>query len=314
MRKNIYISGATGLAGSNIARVLSRYYNIFSERFDLRLTPNNIIKYLKDNKIDVFIHCAGLVGGIRGNVEGGDRYYIENKDMGIHAVDAALEAGVPYFINLSSSCAYPTNRTHPLTEDDYFANPVKDIFEESNKHYAKAKQEVSRYVYRKYTDQGITLIPCNLYGSNDNYKFGSHVIPELIWRFYYAKLLHRSEVTLYGNGRQERQFMDACDLGYTIAKLLDKVFSSEAKRFPVALLNVCTPETHNIMQVATTIARLYDWKGTIKWSGEFSGIQSKPMSRKLLIAHRLEIPYMPLDVGVSSQISEFISNSYRRKD
>ena len=89
---------------------------------------------------------------------------------------------------LGSSCIYPREAPQPIREDYLLTGPL----EKTNDAYAIAKIAGIRMVqaYRQqYGFDGISLMPTNLYGPNDNFDLnGSHVLPALIRKFHEAKV------------------------------------------------------------------------------------------------------------------------------
>ena len=89
--------------------------------------------------------------------------------------------------------------------------------EPTNEAYAIAKIHGIKMLQaynKQYGFKGLALMPCNLYGPNDNYHpENSHVIPALIRKFYETK---KNSVTCWGDGTPLREFMyvddfaDAC--------------------------------------------------------------------------------------------------------
>ena len=53
-----------------------------------------------------------------------------------------------------------------------------------------------------------TIIPCNLFGPNDNFdiNFG-HMIPSVMHKIHLAKTNNDKMVTIWGDGNSRREFM-----------------------------------------------------------------------------------------------------------
>ena len=60
---------------------------------------------------------------------------------------------------------------------------------------------------QQYGFDGISLMPTNLYGPNDNYDLDAgHVLPALIRKFHEAKVNGDREVVLWGTGQPGGSF------------------------------------------------------------------------------------------------------------
>ena len=68
--------------------------------------------------------------------------------------------------------------------------------------------------YRKqYGSNFISVMPTNLYGTNDNYHpENSHVLPALIRKIQIAKINNENSVVIWGTGSPRREFLHVDDL------------------------------------------------------------------------------------------------------
>ena len=97
--------------------------------------------------------------------------------------------------------------------------------ETTNEWYAIAKIAGIKLcqAYRKqYGRHYISVMPCNLYGPNDNFDLTtSHVLPALIRKFHEAKVEGREEVVVWGTGTPLREFLHVDDLARGVVFCLD---------------------------------------------------------------------------------------------
>lgn len=276
----ILVTGSHGLVGHNVVD------NAEINQNEL-LTPNSaelnlldfkvVYGYLKINKPDLIIHCAGKVGGIQANSKDMYGFFTENIIMGIHLVKAAKDNEIKKIINLSSSCAYPRDYGAPLKEDDI----LKGALEPTNEGYALAKLSVLKmceYISNECPGyQYKTLIPCNLYGKWD--KFGeenAHMIPSIINKLYRAREQGEDSVPIWGDGNARREFMYAGDLADCIAFTI-----RNWDRIP-SRMNVGLGYDYAVNEYYDKIKNIVGYKGT------FTHDLSKPtgMKQKLLDVSR----------------------------
>lgn len=212
----ILVTGATGMVGRNILEhpQLSKFNLYGPRRSEMDLfSYAGTLDYIRRTAPDLIIHCAGKVGGIQANIDQPVSFLTENIDINRNLILAAREAGVKKVINLGSSCMYPRNVDHALTEDMI----LKGELEPTNEGYALAKimaQRLCSYISREDPRfQYKTIIPCNLYGRHDNFNERyAHLIPAVIMKLHHAKVHGLSEVEIWGDGTARREFMYAADL------------------------------------------------------------------------------------------------------
>lgn len=255
-------------------------YEIFApSRSELDLLDFHAVSnYIKKNKPDVVLHCAGIVGGIQANMAEPVRFFRDNMLMGLNVINGAKDAEVTRLLNLGSSCMYPRNATNPLKEEAVLTGEL----EPTNEGYALAKISAARlcdYIHRETPDYLYkTLIPCNLYGRHD--KFGAHnahMIPAVIAKIDKAIQDNATEVEIWGDGEARREFMYAADLA-------DFIFTAVARFDELPqLLNVGLGHDYTINDYYQAVADVLGYKG------KFVHDLSKPvgMKQKLIDATRL---------------------------
>ena len=122
---------------------------------------------------------------------------------------------------LGSSCIYPKFAPQPIKEESLLTGPL----EPTNEWYAIAKIAGIKLcqAYRKQHGRHyISVMPCNLYGPNDNFDVRTgHVLPALIRKFHEAKVEGRKEVVVWGTGTPLREFLHVDDLARGVVFCLD---------------------------------------------------------------------------------------------
>ena len=256
---NIFLTGSTGMVGKNILEhpKASNHTFLTPLRSELNLEDQDAVNtYVAENKPDLVIHAAGLVGGIQANMANPVNFLIKNLDIGRNVIMASQQNRVKQVINLSSSCMYPREATNPLQEDLI----LKGELEPTNEGYALAKIVSTRlceYI-NKEDDffQYKTIIPCNLYGRHDTFSpQHSHMIPAVIKKIHDAVVTNENEVGIWGTGEARREFMFAEDLADFIFYAIDH-FSDLPQN-----TNVGLGEDWTINEYYETVANVIGFKG-----------------------------------------------------
>ena len=223
----IYIAGHRGMVGSACWRLLEKlgYSNLIgrtSKELDLR-NQSQVYDFLKDSKPDVIIDAAAKVGGIVANKDYPYQFLMENMQIQNNLISAAHELNVAKFIFLGSSCIYPKFAPQPLKEE-YL---LTDSLEPTNEWYAIAKisgVKLCEAIRKQFGKDFVSLMPTNLYGSNDNFDLQtSHVLPAMIRKFHEAKVNNHSDVNLWGSGSPMREFLHVDDLANAVVFALENV-------------------------------------------------------------------------------------------
>jgi GDP-L-fucose synthase len=81
---------------------------------------------------------------------------------------------------------------------------------------------------RQYGTNFISVMPTNLFGTNDNYHpENSHVLPALIRRFHEAKDNNAPNITIWGTGSALREFLYSVDLADACIYLMQSYDNDE---------------------------------------------------------------------------------------
>ena len=180
----IFITGHRGMVGSSLLNYFKkRKFGklLYATRSKLNLENyNKVNNFIKKNKPEVIINCAGKVGGILANNTYPTEFLNENILIQTNLITSAFKNKVPNFINLGSSCIYPKHSKQPIKENYLLSGSL----EKTNEAYAIAKivgLKLCEYYNTQFKTSYLTLMPCNLYGPNDNFDLKtSHFLPALI--------------------------------------------------------------------------------------------------------------------------------------
>ncbi|MGC8744988.1 MAG: NAD-dependent epimerase/dehydratase family protein, partial [Verrucomicrobiia bacterium] len=193
----IYVAGHRGLVGSAILRKLEEkgYKNIVvrtSKELDLR-RQEDVERFFEKEKPEYVFLAAAKVGGILANNTYKAEFIYDNIMISANVIHSSYKYGVKKLLNLGSSCIYPKYAPQPMKEE-YL---LTDALEPTNEPYAIAKItaiKLVRYYNEQYGTNFISVMPTNLYGSNDNFNLETaHVLPALLRKFHLAKLLRNKD-------------------------------------------------------------------------------------------------------------------------
>jgi GDP-L-fucose synthase len=301
---NILVTGAYGLVGSQFKgeeyeRIGSADLNLLNQKYiDDHFKWSEKLGELPDG----IIHCAARVGGIQGNMSGQGKFFYENVAMNTAIIDSAMKFGIKKFIAFLSTCVFPDDVQYPLSPEKIHLGPPH----QSNYGYAYAKRmaDIQIKSYREqYGVNYFSVIPCNIYGPNDNYNLESgHVIPMLIHKMYLAKK-NNTEFKVWGSGKPLREFIFSED----VAKLTRLLYDNYEGNDPVIL---STSEEISIGAVVEIIAELMEYEGNIifdktKPDGQFR----KPSDNSVITEMFKDFEFTPIRDGLKKSI-EWFNESY----
>lgn len=285
--KKIYLAGHTGMVGSAIYRELlsSGYKNIVTRdlsQLDLR-NQSDVNNFFEKEKPELLIIAAAKVGGILANNTYRAEFIYDNLMIEANLIHASYLHKVEKVVFLGSSCIYPKLAPQPLKEE-YL---LTDTLEFTNEPYAIAKIagiKLCENYYRQYGSNFISAMPTNLYGPNDNFNLEtSHVLPALIRKFHESKYRGNENVTIWGTGKPQREFMFVEDLANAIVFMMEKINAKDLYENEITHLNVGTGKDLTIADLANLISGIVGFKGKI----EFDLSKPDGTPRKLMDVTRL---------------------------
>lgn len=262
-RDKIFVCGHRGLVGSAIKKELENkgYENILTRTHaELDLTDSNAVKlFFENERPDYVILSAAKVGGILGNNTYPVEFFTENMKIQLNVIENSFKNNVKKLLFLGSSCIYPKNAPQPMKEEYLLSSEL----EKTNEMYALAKisgLKLCASYNKEYNTDYISVMPCNLYGLNDNYdKENAHVLPMLLRRFQEAKEAGLPEVTVWGTGTPLREFMFAGDLAEAVVYLMENKSADEIGEF----INIGTGKEVSILELAEMIKTVVGYEGQL---------------------------------------------------
>ncbi len=258
--KKIYVAGHRGLVGSALVRKLKAdgFLNIVTRTHEeLDLTRQTEVEnFFAREQPSYVILAAAKVGGIYANDTYPADFIMKNLQIECNVIDAAHKNGVEKLLFLGSSCIYPRECPQPIKEEYLLGG----YLEKTNEAYALAKiagLKMCAFYNQQYGTDYISVMPCNLYGVNDNFSpENSHVLPALMRKFHEAKEKNEPTVTVWGSGRPLREFLNVDDLADACLFLMDHYKGNE-------FFNVGYGKEITILELAEMMKRVTGFQGEI---------------------------------------------------
>lgn len=303
----IYIAGHRGMVGSAIERKLKEegYNNIVkrtSAELDLR-HQQDVNDFFEKEKPEYVVLAAAKVGGIHANNTYRAEFIYDNLMIEANIIHAAYLNKVTKLLYLGSSCIYPKLAPQPLKEEYLLSG----YLEPTNQPYAIAKIagiELCESYRAQYGCNFISVMPTNLYGTNDNYHpENSHVLPALIRRIAIAKKNNEPTVTIWGTGTPKREFLHVDDLADACYFLLRKYDES-------GIINIGSGREISIKELARFISYELKYLGILIFDSE----KEDGTYRKLLDSSKIKAlgwkSKIRLQEGINKTINEFLESRY----
>jgi GDP-L-fucose synthase len=283
------------MVGSALARRLARdpveILTVGRDVLDLR-DQSAVRSWIDDMRPDAVILAAAKVGGILANDMYPADFLYENLVIETNVIQAAHQTGVERLVFLASSCIYPKFAAQPISEEALLTGAL----EPTNEWYAIAKIAGVKLcqAYRKqYARKYISVMPCNLYGPNDNFDLQTaHVLPALISKFHAAKQSGAQEVVIWGTGTPMREFLHVDDLADAVVFLMSRYDAAEP-------INCGAGFDVTIKDLAERIARVTGFMGGLVFDlTKPDGTPRKLMDSRRIAAFGWE-PRIGLDEGIA---------------
>ncbi len=302
LNDKIYVAGHQGMVGSALVRLLKArgFENlVLRTHQELDLCDQAAVKaFFEAQKPVAVIMAAARVGGIKANNEHKAEFLYENLMIELNAIHQAYLNKVKKLCFLGSSCIYPRECPQPMKEEYLLTGPL----EPTNEGYAVAKIsgiKMVEYYRRQYGLPWISVMPCNLYGTNDCYDLEkSHVVSALVKKCVDAADAVQPSVEVWGTGTARREFLHVDDAAEGILFAMDHY---DADQF----INLGSGQDVTIKELAELVKKKAGFKGQITWGTD------KPdgMPRKCMDISRITAlgwqPRISLADGIARMVQEY---------
>ena len=262
--KGVIVTGCGGFIGQHItrfllrrnARVLGMYHSTKPIFLQNDFDPGRLHPIKKDlcrssklprnvrefsNQFEVMIHCAGLDGNTQFKLDYTAQIMSENTRMTLNVLQMCIDYNIKNIVLLSSAEIYDPSLTGIINEDDDYSKRAITI---SNGYVlSKIFAEVTAELFSKQHGISVFLPRLgNVYGPGDHYGDApARVIPTMI-----QKLANNEDIEIWGDGKQQRQFMYVEDVANAILGIIEKGH--------VGTINIAAKEPTSILDLANMIA------------------------------------------------------------
>lgn len=256
----IYVAGHRGMVGSAIVRKLKKdgYKNlIYADKAKLDLTNlMEVQTFIKSEKPDYVFLAAAKVGGILSNRDFPADYFFENLKIELNVIQSSYENSVKRLCFLGSTCIYPRDAAQPLKEDCLLTGPL----EKTNEAYAIAKIagiKMCEFYNKQFGTNFLMAMPTSIYGINDNFDpVSGHVIPALITKLHEAKIQNFPQLSIWGSGQAQREFMHSDDLASALVFLMKNYHDN-------SIINIGIGTDYKIIEIVDILCEIIGYDGEI---------------------------------------------------
>ncbi|MGH2613350.1 MAG: SDR family oxidoreductase [Rhabdochlamydiaceae bacterium] len=187
--KTILITGSKGFVGSALADYLQNDYSVYG--YDLQ-DGLDILGAASLSGVDIVIHCAALTS-VEGSKNNPHEYYKTNVLGTSKIVELCLKSNTQLIYFSSAAIFDPTSS--PYADSKSIAHELVEVFRDKLR--------------------GVIFVPFNIYSIKP--KRGS-----LFHHFLYDK-----ELSIHGNGKQTRDFINIIDICSIVKTALDEEWEKE---------------------------------------------------------------------------------------
>jgi GDP-L-fucose synthase len=312
----IYIAGHNGMVGKSIHKYLKKKKigNIITvSRNKLNLEDlKKVDRFIKKNKPDIIINCAGKVGGILANNTFPTEFLNENIEIQTNLIKSSYVNNIDHFINLGSSCIYPKKSKQPIKESYLLTGSL----EKTNEAYALAKivgLKMCEFYNTQHNKSYVTLMPCNLYGPNDNFETKkSHFLPALIKKVIEDNQQKNKSIEIWGTGKPKREVMHVDDLAAAIGFILKKKIRNDKKLLALikksSVINVGSGVEYSVSSFAKIICNILNNKNKLSFNQNYPDGTMRKILDSSLIKSLGWKPKIKIKKGLSDTIEWYKKN------
>jgi GDP-L-fucose synthase len=298
----IIITGGDGCVGSALKSICQLDEQcIFVNRKDCDLiNREQTIELFRKIKPDYVIHLASYVPGFY-NIDK-VASFSNNVRINENVLEASNAVEVQCGMFVLSVNMFPESPIRfPMDESMIFDGTLTGVF--AGYAYSKRMLALQCQNYNsQYNRKYFGIIPCNIYGPNDNIKSG-RLIPNLIKNFINASI-NNSDVVINGTGKPLRQFIYSIDL----AKIIKYLVYNYNDTNPIIC---CDNKEISIAELASYISKILDFKHQIKFDvSKPDGSIKKTITNNYLHTIMPNFLFTPIEVGLETTINNMLTRNF----
>lgn len=255
----IIVTGGSGFLGTHMIRsLLAEGHEV--KNIDIRpakdanvetviadiLDTQKMKEEIKD--ADAVLHFAGLIEAGE-SVKYPQRFVDVNISGTVSVLEAMRENNIRTILFSSSAAVYGEPQNIPIQEDDRTI-PINPY------GMTKLAMEglISSYV-QAHGMTGVALRYFNLYGPEEHHEPESHAMPRFIKQIYEGQ-----EVTVYGNGQHQRDYIHVKDIVDGHTKALEYALANQGEYH---YFNLSTEKPATVLEIAQAVETALNKKANI---------------------------------------------------
>lgn len=324
VQETVLVTGATGLTGKAVQRLVSRlaegretvqnlelrqllhkasFHYVGSSTADLT-DFEQCRKLFRDVRPQYVLHLAAVLSGIQTMAQSHTRYYVENSKINSNVLQCAAEVHAKKVVSCLSTVMLPADATYPVDEAAIHNGPPNPV----SYGYAMAKRELdmlSRWTSKETATKCVCLLPSNIFGPDGDFSVkDGPVVHALIHKCVDAKAAGTS-LPCFGTGKPLRQMLFSDDLAEVLLWALACYDDVEEP------LNLAGPEI-SVKELAETIAASVGFTGALEWSGAMDGaLRRTANTSKLVKAYGSEPNWTPIRQAIDKTVQWYLWSQTR---
>lgn len=281
-RKNVLVTGGTGLIGRQIVHLLSEaganVKSVSMDKICVHPTAKHVIGDLTDFSfckqitldMDYVFHVAGIKGSIEVTKKRPASFFVPLLMMNTNMLEACRINKVKKVVYTSSIGAYSSAEN--FKESENIDGPPMDMFPGWAKRMAE--MQIESYKIQYGLENFAIVRPCNVYGPGDNFDpDNAMVIPSLMARIYRGD----NPLVIWGDGSAIRDFAYSEDVA--IGVILALYYGTQGM-----FVNLGSGYGVSIKELVEALHNIVDFKyqfDTAKPSGFHKRVMDISLAREL---------------------------------